>query len=67
VAYAGSDIARGETVIRRGTVLGAREIGMLAACGIASVLAFRKPRVGILSTGDELVEPGQAAAARRHL
>lgn len=59
VAYAGSDIARGETLIRRGIVLGAREIGMLAACGLAGVSAFRKPRVGVISTGDELVEPGQ--------
>jgi len=59
VAYAGSDIARGETLVRQGTLLGAREIGMLAACGVAQVPVFRKPRIGILSTGDELVEPGQ--------
>lgn len=59
VSYAGSDIARGETLLRAGTVIGSREIGMLAACGVASVPAARKPRVAILSTGDELVQPGE--------
>jgi putative molybdopterin biosynthesis protein len=59
VSYAGSDIARGETLLRRGTELGSREIGMLAACGFASVAVIRRPRVAVLSTGDELVEPGR--------
>ncbi|MBI5260766.1 MAG: molybdopterin biosynthesis protein [Bradyrhizobium sp.] len=58
VSYAGSDIARGETVLRAGTVVGSREIGMLAACGIAEVAVIRKLRVGVISTGDELVQPG---------
>ncbi|MBV8918729.1 molybdopterin biosynthesis protein [Bradyrhizobium sp.] len=60
VSYAGSDIARGEALLRAGTVIGSREVGMLAACGIAQVQVVRKPRVAVLSTGDELVEPGQA-------
>jgi putative molybdopterin biosynthesis protein len=60
VSYAGSDIARGEALLRAGTVIGSREIGMLAACGIAQVSVARRPRVAILSTGDELVQPGQA-------
>ena len=58
VSFAGSDIARGETLLRAGAVIGAREIGMLAACGVASVAIVRKPRVAVLSTGDELVQPG---------
>jgi len=58
VSYAGSDIARGEALLRAGTVIGSREIGMLAACGIAEVVVARRPRVAILSTGDELVQPG---------
>jgi putative molybdopterin biosynthesis protein len=58
VASAGSDIALGETLLRRGTILGSREIGVLAACGIGEVEVFRRPRVGVLSTGDELVAPG---------
>ena len=59
VSYAGSDIARGETVLRRGTRLGSREIGLLAACGLGDVKVVRRPRVAVLSTGDELVAPGQ--------
>jgi putative molybdopterin biosynthesis protein len=58
VAYAGSDIARGETVLRRGQRIGSREIGMLAACGFAEIAVLRRPRVAVLSTGDELVSPG---------
>ena len=58
VSYAGSDIARGETLLRKGTRIGSREIGMLAACGLAAVDVVRRPRVAVLSTGDELVAPG---------
>ncbi|WP_458760154.1 molybdopterin biosynthesis protein [Afipia sp. TerB] len=60
ISYAGSDIARGEALMRAGTVIGSREIGMLAACGIAEVAVVKRPRVAILSTGDELVQPGAA-------
>jgi molybdenum cofactor synthesis domain-containing protein len=60
VSYAGSDIARGEALLRAGTIVGSREIGMLAACGIAEVMVARKPRVAVISTGDELVQPGEA-------
>ena len=59
VSYAGSDIARGETLLHAGTLIGSREIGMLAACGVARVAVVRKPKVAIISTGDELVQPGQ--------
>jgi putative molybdopterin biosynthesis protein len=59
VAHAGSDIARGETLLRRGTAIGSREIGMMAACGIGAVDVVRRPKVAVLSTGDELVQPGE--------
>jgi molybdenum cofactor synthesis domain-containing protein len=59
VSFAGSDIARGEALLRAGTVIGSREIGMLAACGIAEVPARRSVRVAVISTGDELIQPGQ--------
>ncbi|UWU75224.1 molybdopterin biosynthesis protein [Bradyrhizobium huanghuaihaiense] len=62
VSYAGSDIARGEALLRAGTIIGSREIGMLAACGIAEVTVARKLRVAVISTGDELVQPGEALA-----
>jgi len=59
VSYAGSDIAQGETLLRKATRIGSREIGMLAACGLATVGVVRRPRVAVLSTGNELVEPGK--------
>lgn len=58
MAFAGSDLARGETVLRRGATVGASEIGLMAACGIGSVEVFRRPVVAVVSTGDELVPPG---------
>jgi putative molybdopterin biosynthesis protein len=58
VSFAGSDLARGESVLGRGTRLSARETGTLAAAGIAAVRVFRRPRVAVFSTGDEIVPPG---------
>jgi len=58
IATAGSDIARGETVLRRGRLLTSREVGMLAAVGLGSVPVWRRPRVAVFSTGDEIVAPG---------
>ena len=59
VSYAGTDIARGETVLRAGQRLSSREIGVLAALGLASVNVQRRPRVAIFSTGNEIVAPGE--------
>jgi len=59
VSYAGTDIARGETALRAGTVLTSREIGVIAALGLADVRVYRRPRVAIFSTGNEIVAPGQ--------
>ena len=61
LTFAGSDIARGETILFRGQTLGSREIGILAALGHDRVTVVRNPRVAVLSTGDELVAPGQRA------
>lgn len=55
----GSDVARGTTVLTAGTRIGPAEIGLLAGMGIDPVPVARRPRVSILSTGDELVEPDQ--------
>ena len=59
LSFAGSDITAGETLVRRGTIIGSREVGVLAAAGVADLEVWRRPRVGIISTGDELVPPGQ--------
>jgi putative molybdopterin biosynthesis protein len=60
ITFAGTDIGRGETVLRRGEILTSRETGVLAALGLERVSVVRRPRVAIVSTGDELVAPGQA-------
>jgi putative molybdopterin biosynthesis protein len=59
VSFAGTDIAAGETVLRRGQVLTSRDTGVLAAIGVAGVEVWRKPIVAILSTGDEIIAPGE--------
>jgi putative molybdopterin biosynthesis protein len=59
ISFAGSDIAHGQTLLHAGTLIGAREIGMLAAVGCADAPVWRRPRVAVLSTGDELVQPGE--------
>lgn len=58
----GEDIRAGEVVIPAGTLLRPQEIGMLAAMGEMAVSIFRAARVAILSTGDELLEPGMPPA-----
>ena len=55
----GEDVSKGELVIAAGTVLRPAEINMLASFGYRTVPVFRRPKVAILSTGDELVEPGE--------
>ena len=60
LTQAGTDLARGETVGRRGEFLTPRETAVLAACGIGRVSVVRRPRVAVLSTGDEIVGPGAA-------
>ncbi len=60
VRRAGEDIARGSTVFPPGTVLSPAHVGVLASLGIRTVTAVPRPRVGVLSTGDELVAPPRA-------
>jgi putative molybdopterin biosynthesis protein len=60
VSFAGTDMARGETVLFAGVRLTSRETGVLAAIGRGRVAVVRRPRVAILSTGDEIVQPGEA-------
>ena len=59
VSFAGTDIGCGETVLFAGTRLSSRETGVLAAIGCSAVAVVRRPRVAILSTGDEIVAPGE--------
>ncbi|HXP92503.1 MAG TPA: gephyrin-like molybdotransferase Glp [Candidatus Binatia bacterium] len=57
VFAAGEDAARGETIIPAGKRLRAADLGALCALGVLEIAAIRKPRIGVLSTGDEVVEP----------
>ena len=65
VSFAGTDITAGETVLRRGQMLTSRDTGVLAAIGVAEVDVWRKPIVAILSTGDEIIPPGEAMQPAR--
>ena len=59
IAFAGTDIAAGETVVPRGQLLTSRETGVLAAIGAAQIPVWRRPRVAIVSTGDEIIAPDE--------
>jgi molybdopterin molybdotransferase len=55
----GADLAAGQPVLEAGDLLTPARVGALAACGTPDVEVYAKPRVAILSTGNEIVEPGQ--------
>jgi len=56
IRFAGEDVRKGELVVNRGSALRPADIGMLAALGKAFINVYQKPRVAIMSTGDELVD-----------
>jgi molybdenum cofactor synthesis domain-containing protein len=58
----GADIQKGQTVLRAGDVLNASRVGAIAALGHPLVEVYQQPRVAILSTGNEIVDPGQDLA-----
>jgi molybdopterin molybdotransferase len=58
VARAGEDVRKGDRVLERGRVLMPQDLGVLASISVVEVAVVRQPVVGILSTGNELVEPG---------
>ena len=65
VARAGEDIQKGDRVLERGRVLRPQDLGVLASIRMVDLKVTRRPVVGIISTGNELVEPGSAEAGRR--
>jgi len=60
IMKAGSDIKKGDTILKKKQVLSSREIGTLAALGTAKVEVYKRPKVAIISTGPEIVEPGKS-------
>lgn len=63
IRKAGEDIAKGATVLRKGTVLRPAEVGVLASLGMSKVNVIRRPVVAILATGNELADVGQPLPA----
>jgi molybdopterin molybdotransferase len=72
VRQAGEDLVRGTTVLAKGTVIRPAEVGLLASVGVAKPLVIARPRVAVLSTGDELVDvsevpgPGKIRDSNRY-
>ncbi len=60
IRRAGEDIARDEVVLTAGTRIGPAELGVLASVGAVEVACRRRPRVAVVTSGDELLEPGEA-------
>ena len=60
IRRAGEDIAAGAAVLSQGTAIGPAEIGVLASLGFASVSVYRRARVAVITTGDELIEIAEA-------
>ena len=63
VRFAGDDVRAGELVLGAGTALGAAELGVLASLGRPEAICGRRARLAVITTGDELVEPGRPLAA----
>ncbi|WP_104042792.1 molybdopterin molybdotransferase MoeA [Arthrobacter sp. ZGTC412] len=63
VRYTGSDVRAGETALASGTFLGPAQLGLLAALGISEVAVHKAVTVLLVTTGDEVVEPGQELPA----
>jgi molybdopterin molybdotransferase len=62
IRKAGEDIRKGETVLRPGTALGPAQLGVLASLAVAHPVVYRRPRVAILGSGDEIVDVDQPDA-----
>lgn len=56
IRHIGSDIKQNELVLKKGETIGPSEIGLLSSCGISKVFIFNAPTIGILSTGDEIID-----------
>jgi molybdopterin molybdotransferase len=60
VSFSGEDVRKGEMILSRGTLIRPQEVGMLASLGKTEVYVVRRPKVAIISTGSELLEPGES-------
>jgi len=60
IRFAGEDIKKGNTILKKGTRIDSAEVGLLSSLNMNEISVYVKPKVGIISTGDELAEPGFA-------
>lgn len=61
--YAGEDFQKGTVLLKKGTVLNAYDMAVLASLGYGSAVVYRQPAIAVISTGDELLQPGQPLTA----
>jgi molybdopterin molybdotransferase len=59
IGLAGEDLEKGQIALERGALVGPAETAMLAAAGLARVPVTRRPKLAVIATGDEIVEPGE--------
>lgn len=59
IRFAGEDIRKGDTALKKGSLVNSAEIGILASMNLREIEVYKKPEVGIISTGNELSEPGE--------
>ena len=59
ICYLGEDVKKGEKVLSKGTLIQPQHIAIMASVGATEIQVCQKPKVGVISTGDEIVEPGE--------
>lgn len=59
IRFSGEDVSKGTKIIRKGSIINARSIAVLRSLGATHIQTTQKPKIAIISTGDELVSPGQ--------
>ncbi len=65
IVLAGEDVPAGQLLAEKGTVIDAGIAGVLASQGVTRLMVYRRPRIGIISTGNEIVEPDEMVPAGR--
>jgi molybdopterin molybdotransferase len=65
VCFKGEDIKRGKVILKKGMIIRGPEAGICAALGRARIKVYRRPRVAVLNTGDEIIEPGGRRSAEK--
>jgi molybdopterin molybdotransferase len=59
ICYLGEDVRPGDVVLKKGHLIRPPEVGVIASMGLSSFQVYKKPRVGIITTGSEIMSPGQ--------